>query len=196
MNVFIIAPSVKKFQEVSDILFAAGGYETAGIPNGVRETRPDKLSSEQLTELADEVKAACGEADVVVLSTDRQMWPSNSFFAGYALARRTPVVVVGPFDEVGLYASRIIVSDLTALSGVLKKIDKAKKDAAEVYANVMMGKYKAFDAAVRRAPTFNPERENDSVPALPNASDSQGQPDGGPVGSDGGGSDVSDGSHI
>lgn len=204
LKVYVVAPTLGQYHEVANIAVRAG-FDVGGAFDHGREANPEFLSTEDTTSLADQIAADITQADVVVSVHNRAaLAPAHrgaSFYAGFAYARGIPVVVVGPFSEVGLHASRINVTDLDGLNALLIRIEKSKNDLRVAENFDTMGRTAAVGNAVLRgammaALTHSTQTgESDG-----NASaDSRGS-EGSAVGDQqGGGSpvdDVADGSHV
>lgn len=185
LRVAVIAPTRESFHAVAKELKQAGHIPLSTWDAG-RENRVAHLSSEQITDLALDTENLIIQSDVVVTIHDRSASGTSrgsSFFAGYAYAASIPVVVVGPYDEVGLHSKLINGTTVDGLNSLLKKFEKAEKAAAFVSSR---GKVDA--------PT-NPEQGEDHVGSN-ELRDSSGPDAGAFPGGEATGADVDEGSHI
>lgn len=87
----------------------------------------DGLSTEELTEFADDIFDAVVHSDAVVLLPDGHR-RAPSFYAGAAYALNVPVLVVGGFGDAALYARRVIQVEPKNLVATLARLQSQKGD--------------------------------------------------------------------
>ena len=183
MKVFILSTDHTSMAEVWGVVTRAG--HTARYAN--YETRVAYLSSQQLTETADGLIRQVQNTDALIYLSERNGPAVNrgmAFFAGIAYARDIPVIVVGPYDDVALYAKRIHTSTVADLDDTLARIEK------------LHAKSPLYLSATLDLTAYQPQKgDSHASRNVPNLDLDRATPEGAAGGSAGGDA-VGDGSHI